>query len=383
MSQPLRVAILTHSVNARGGVVHALELADALSRLGHHAVVHAPDPTGQGFFRTISAATVSIAARPAPRDIAGMVAARIADYIAHFETAAHRSFDVFHAQDSISGNALATLKQRGLIEGFVRTVHHIDDFDDRRLSDLQHRSIAAADRLITVSEFWRTRIEQKFGQAPVVVGNGVDIDRFTPERAPADTGLRARLGIGPALLCVGGVEERKNTLRIFEAFRRLRTQHPTAQLIIAGGATLLDHDRYRRAFWQQLEQADLPPEAVIMAGVLRDDEMPSLYRICDALIFASVREGFGLAVLEALASGCPVVASQIAPFTEYLSDRDVVWCDPLDAGSILSAMRSVLAAPTRDRLSSNGPLLARRHSWASVAERHLPVYRAMQEVQVA
>ncbi len=50
-SSRLRIAILTHSTNARGGVVHGLELADALTRLGHTAVVHAPDPSGKGFFR--------------------------------------------------------------------------------------------------------------------------------------------------------------------------------------------------------------------------------------------------------------------------------------------------------------------------------------------
>ena len=56
----LRVAILTHSTNPRGGVVHGLELGDALCRLGHQVVVHAPDATGAGFFRDTLCGTTGV-----------------------------------------------------------------------------------------------------------------------------------------------------------------------------------------------------------------------------------------------------------------------------------------------------------------------------------
>ena len=68
--------------------------------------------------------------------------------------------------------------------------------------------------------------------------------------------------------------------------------------------------------------------AVVCLGPVPDADMPALYRLADALVFPSVKEGFGLVVLEAMASGMPVVTSRIAPFTEYLDDDDVVWCDP-------------------------------------------------------
>src|SRR3984957_9390055 len=97
--RPLRIAILTHSTNPRGGVVHALELGDALTRLGCEAVVHAPDAKGEGFFRAPLCGTASVPATPAGADTTGMVEARIADYLAYFEDPAHRRFDVFHAGD--------------------------------------------------------------------------------------------------------------------------------------------------------------------------------------------------------------------------------------------------------------------------------------------
>ena len=70
--------------------------------------------------------------------------------------------------------------------------------------------------------------------------------------------------------------------------------------------------------------------------------MPALYRAADALVFPSVKEGFGLVVLEAMASGIPVVTSRIAPFTEYLGDDDVFWCEPDDVESIAAAMTASL-----------------------------------------
>src|SRR5258708_19735033 len=130
MAGRLRIAILTHSTNPRGGVVHALELGDALCRLGHDATVHAPDAGSRGFFRNALARTVCVAASPVGRSVATMVETRIADYLRHSERAAHRGFDVWHAQDGISANPLPTLKQPALIAAFAPTLHPVADFPD-------------------------------------------------------------------------------------------------------------------------------------------------------------------------------------------------------------------------------------------------------------
>jgi glycosyltransferase-like protein len=384
-SGPLRIAILAHSTNPRGGVVHALELADSLTRLGHEAIAHAPDSSGSGFFRAPLSPAVMVMASPVGPGVASMVETRIADYVRHFKSSANRRFDVFHAQDAISGNALASLKQHGLIHGFARTVHHIDRFDDSRLSDWQLRSILSADELFVVSDVWRERIRSDYQRRATVVGNGVDTIRFTNTASVLDTELRSkyRLNGNPILLSVGGVEERKNSVRILEAFQQLLTIHPDAQLVIAGGASLLDHAHYRRQFEHLIAGNHALERSVIRLGALADQEMPSLYRLADALVFPSVKEGFGLVVLEAMASGIPVVTSRIAPFTEYLHDSDVVWCDPLSTASIANAMATVLTEPLRSRLSQRGALLARQHDWSNTARAHLPAYRTLMELQHA
>ncbi|MFC7051135.1 MSMEG_0565 family glycosyltransferase [Hansschlegelia quercus] len=378
----MRVALLCHSVNPRGGVVHALELAAALAELGHDPVVHAPDPEGAGFFRQTAFQTVSVKAAAVEGDTTALVTSRVADYVRHFEAPAARRFDVFHAQDGISGNALATLKTEGAISRFARTVHHLDDFADLRLAALQDRSVTTSDARFVVSRLWREQLRARFGLGATLVGNGIDLARFRAEPDGREPLLRARLGlgVGPIVLAVGGVEARKNTMALLEAFQQFRKLHERAQLVVAGGASVLDHDAYRAAFGAAFVASGLPAEALVLTGPLPDADMPALYRLADMLAFPSIKEGFGLVVLEAMATGLPVVASRIAPFTEYLGERDVVWCDPKSPRSIADAMMIALSEPVRSRLSERGPVVAARHGWAEAARAHLDVYARLAEV---
>jgi glycosyltransferase-like protein len=380
--RPLRVAILAHSTNPRGGVVHALELGDALTRLGHQATVFAPDTTGAGFFRDTLCQTKSVPAAAVGRDVGTLVETRVGEYVRYFEPPERRGFDVWHAQDGISGNALATLKERGLIAGFARTVHHVDRFEDQRVAAWQRRSIEAADHLFVVGRLWRDLLAREFSRDAVHVGNGIDTARFSPEPDATDAELRARLNLpsdAPIFLAIGGVEERKNTVRLFQAFVALHAQLPSSRLVIAGGASLLDHDAYQAQFAGMLAHGGAAARAVVRTGTLRQKLMPALYRAATALVFPSVKEGFGLVILEALASGVPVVTSRIAPFTEFLGDDDALWCDPRDTASIAAAMTDALDGARRARLIPCGLAIAARHDWTNTAHAHLETYQKLRE----
>lgn len=377
----LRIAILAHSTIPRGSVVHALALGEALEDLGHQAVIHAPGANGTGFFRPSRCRAVTVPASPAAASTTEMVETRIAEYLRYFDLAENRRFDVWHAQDGISGNVLATLKERGLLHSFARTVHHVDLFRDPRLLALQARSILAADQLFAVSGLWRDTIARDFGRSSTVIGNGVDMDQFSPAKDEVD----ARLGKllpreKPLFLAIGGIEERKNSIRILEAFVRIRRLLPNARLVIAGGASLLDHASYQERFRRALAQSGLPGPAVTILGPVLQEWMPALYRSADAFVFPSLKEGFGLVVLEAMASGVPVVTSHMAPFTEYLERHDVLWCDPSDAGSIEQAMITALEPGRRRTLIERGMKTAARHGWLETARRHVPVYVMLQEL---
>jgi glycosyltransferase-like protein len=362
MRRPLRIAMLAHSTNPRGGVVHALALSEALTGLGHDVVLHAPDAKRQGFFRAARCEMRPFPVAPAAKDMHAMIEQRVADYVEHFSKSHNRGFDVYHAQDGISGNALATLKAQGLITGYVRTVHHIDAFVDPRIARLQTRSIREADAWMVVSSLWRDRLRDDFGVDATVCGNGVDRIRFHPNLDGRELELRLSLGLspGPIFLAIGGVEERKNTLRILEAFAQLVAIRPDAELVVAGGASLLDHSDYQQAFAARLAQMGPAAASVHRPGVIEDADMPRLYRLATALVFASLNEGFGLCVLEAMASGVPAIASAIEPFLSYLKPDEAIWCDPMSPATIANAMALALSEESARPFQRRGPSVAAR-----------------------
>jgi glycosyltransferase-like protein len=378
----MRIALLTHSTNPRGGVAHALAVGEALNRLGHEAVVHAPAGPGAGFYRTAGCETLAVPATHVTGGFAAFVKARIADYVRHFENPAARRFDVFHAGDGISANALATLRDRRLIPGFAYTVHHLDSFSNAEVDALQERALRSADIHLTVSRTWQDKLASEHNISAAMVGNGVDRSVFRPGRDSREASLRERLGLGsgPVFLAVGGVEARKNTVAILKAFAQILPLHPDAWLVVSGGASLLDHGAYRASFEAALGTLGAARSRVVLSGPVGQDDMPTLYRIAEVLVFPSLLEGFGLVALEAIACGTPVVVSALPPFTEHLGEGDVLWCDPKRSSTIADAMALALRPPVRARLAARAEAVLGRHDWTRVAARHLPVYERLREV---
>jgi glycosyltransferase-like protein len=391
----VRIAILARSTQPRGGVVHALSLGEALCDLGHEAVVHAPDPTGRGFFREARCPVVSVAAKPARHatvpaadaqnpsaqtSAAAALRAGVAAHLAHFSTPAACDFDVFHAHCTVGGNALATLTHRRLIPGFVRTVHRVDDDLDPDLDPWRERGVVAAARVLCASRAGAAALAAEHGIRAEAVGGGVDAAAYAPEPGPGDAGLRRRLGLGggPVLLALGGLDPRRNALATIGAFARLRAERPSAQLVLAGEAP--GFSGYAARCRAALEREGLgmgPGGPVVRAGAVAQADMPGLYRLADALVSPSLADGYGLCALEALACGTPAIVSARAPFTEYLRPGDALLVDPEDPEALAAAMRASLEPGTRARLSAAGRAVARAHGWDACARRHLPAYAAL------
>ncbi len=377
MSGP-RIGIFAHSTNPRGGVVHAMQLAEALCDAGEHATLLAPAPPGGRFFRPTRCPTVlipSIRGCPteAPRDVERLVATRRSEIAAFLRSAAAPRLDVAHAQDSISALALCDLVQEGRLAGFVRTVHHLDSFENPRLAAWQDEAVRGAARLCCVSALCRAEIEQRFGRSPAWVGNGVDTTRFSPgDGVPSDAMPPEGGGM---ILAVGGIEARKNTLGTLRGFLELMRppDPPDLRLVIAGGATLLDHAGYRATFERELA-ASGQAGRVVIAGVVEDARMPALYRAAAMLCLPSLHEGFGLCVVEALASGIPAIVSRGAPFDEYLQPGDAIRIDPADPLSIAGGMLQALHPEQIRRARIVGPSRARGFGWERVAARHRLLY---------
>lgn len=385
MPEPLRIALLMHSVLPRGGVVHTLELADALQTRGHDVTVFAPIEPGQQPFRMPSC-DLQLLPLPTPTGpLVEQVRQRIAGLaLALAPLLAGGRHDLLHAQDSLNGNALAVLQEAGTdLPPWLRTVHHLDDFNDAELRAWQERGWQSADAIGCVSAGWCDQFADAHGRHAERLHNGVDLSRFAPTPGPDDARLLAGLGLardGDRRLClaIGGVEHRKNSVRLLEAFAGLRCGDPAwsdAQLLVAGGASLLDHRAEHRrwdAALAELGWREGPTQPVWRCGPLPDALLPPLLRRADLLAQPSLLEGFGLVALEALACGTPVCVSRRAPFTEHLAGcAAVAWCDPEDVASIARGLQEAATLPR----PTAPPAVCMAHSWARSAAGHEAWYR--------
>jgi glycosyltransferase-like protein len=375
----LRIALFTHSVNPRGGVVHTLELGRALHEAGHDVTIFAPSVDGAPMFRASRCRVVLAPVAAHGNDTVTMVRNRIDVLKTALLEQSGSGFDILHAQDSISGNALAELREARAIRGFVRTVHHLDVFEDARLNGWQQRAYADAGAVFCVSETWTRKMRDDFGIEASTVSNGVDLERFRGSDAMGDAAICARLGVegNPVVLAVGGIEARKNTLQMLEAFALLKQSHADAKLVIAGGASLLDHDAYTRRFIARAAGLDLrigAHESIVVTGPLDDNDIPALMRRADVVSMVSVCEGFGLVTLEALAAGTPIVVSKIDPFTSYLNEHVCCWAQPDDAASIAHALRRASDGESGIDFEHAVPHLLQRFSWRDSACRHIALY---------
>ncbi|NJM99100.1 MAG: MSMEG_0565 family glycosyltransferase [Phormidesmis sp. RL_2_1] len=374
----LRIALLTYSTKPRGSVVHTLELAHALYQLGHQPCVFALDKDGQGFHRQVPFSTCAVPAQSCNSNIDSLIKQRIGEFVQFFSQRFEQHsapYQVYHAQDCLSANALALLREQGKIAHFVRTVHHIESFRSPYLQDCQEKSIYQPDRCLCVSDVWQQVLKTDYGIEAHRVINGVS-DRFSAQPDGSETRVANAYGISgrPIYLTVGGIEPRKNSIRLLQAFAEVRQQQPAAQLVIAGGATLFDYQDYREQFMAVANAHGLK-DALILPGVVPDEWLPGLYRLADAFVLPSVKEGWGLVVLEALASGVPVLTANQPPFTEFLSQKEACLVEVTDVGAIAAGMLSI-SQPNLPMLES-GQAIAQRYSWQDCAKMHLELYQQL------
>ncbi|HUG88118.1 MAG TPA: MSMEG_0565 family glycosyltransferase [Actinomycetota bacterium] len=386
-----RIAMLTYSSKPRGGVVHALHLAEALHAQGADVHLFALGNPREGFYRP---AAVPHTLFPAPGS-EGTLEERVFAAVDALATGLAREaggFDLLHAQDCIAARAVLDLRDRAPLGPLIRTVHHIDDFTTPALVECQHRSVVEPDRVLVVSEFWRRALAEEHGIEASVVPNGVDVARFAARPDPDEAReLRARAGAERRFLflTVGGIEPRKGTMELIEALAALRKKDPPGPVVaVVGGHSFQDHTPYRERVLARMEELRLElGRDLVLLGTVPDDELVSWYRAADAFVFPSAKEGFGLVVLEALASSLPVVATDIPVFGEYLTHgADALLARAGDAASLAAEMRRVMREPDlRGRLADAGPSLAARYSWEASASRHREVYaevlRAAEPVQ--
>jgi glycosyltransferase involved in cell wall biosynthesis len=171
---------------------------------------------------------------------------------------------------------------------------------------------------------------------------------------------------------VGGIEPRKGSVTLVEAFAGLRDKCPARDplLVIAGGSTLFDYRHELDRFAARALQLGVS-QHVRVTGPLEPEELERLYRAADVFAFPSVKEGFGLAALEALACELPVVASDLEAFRVFLDDRCARMVPVGDAAALGAALLGVARG---ERPRARGRAVARAWSWDAAAAAHERAY---------
>ncbi|HYY45047.1 MAG TPA: glycosyltransferase, partial [Actinomycetota bacterium] len=270
----------------------------------------------------------------------------------------------------------------------VRTVHHVDDFTTPALIECQNRSIVAPHYVLVPSEYWRRRLRDDFGVDAQVIHNGVNIDDYRLGRGVSTKKLRQQIGAEKRFLflSVGGIEPRKGSMELIEAIGILKSRKVATKVAVVGGHSFQDHKVYRDRVLRRAEELHLEEDGhLVVLGTVSQEELVGWYRAANAFVFPSVKEGWGLSVLEALAVGLPVVATDIPVFREYLEDEKTALLfrkgDPMALAATMH--RIATDANLRDRLSKVGPKVASRYTWESCAEQHRAIYRRLLGERVA
>nr|WP_195905822.1 MSMEG_0565 family glycosyltransferase [Parafrankia discariae] len=384
---PLSVALLTYSTRPRGGVVATLALAEALARAGHRVSLWTLARGGDaGFFRPVDPA-VEVVAVPFPEIAGEAVGARVLRSITVLREAFEAfpgGYDIVHAQDCITANAVADC---------MRTVHHLDAFTTPELVACHERALRRPYAHVCVSAAVAAELADGWGITATVIPNGVDAARFSAAAGPEDPARTARerwrARLGRYVLAVGGIEPRKGTADLVEAFALLRERATPVSLVLAGGETLFDYRGYRERVLARAARLGVEP---VILGPVAHEELPALVAAADVFAFPSVKEGFGLAALEALAAGVPVVTRDLPVLREVLAAAgDAVRFAATPAG-LAAALEAYLdsaeqggsteqghraEAPARPAGRAAGQAVASGYSWSAAADRHVARYREL------
>ena len=216
-------------------------------------------------------------------------------------------------------------------------------------------------RILTNSRFTAGEIQRCTGvplERITVIPLGVDLQRFQPAALPALTHQNS-----PYLLHVGQAYPHKNLARLIQAFAVVAASEPDLQLVLAGKPHPSESPRlqalvHERGLGQRVQFCPYVPS----------EELPELMAGALAFVYPSLWEGFGLPVLEAMASGTPVLTS-LGSGTEEAAGDAALLVDPWDPGALAAALRDLITQPRlRDDLRQRGLERVRTYSWERTAQ---------------
>ena len=358
-----------------GGVTdHVRHLARQLRRLDHAVRIFAPSSRADvdfdtaEFYRIGSPISVPVNDSVARITLSFHLADRVAEIIER------ERFDVLHFHEPLMPALPITMLRMsqaanvGTFHAFAKS--NIGYFYGR---PLLKPYLAHLHRGIAVSEPAKAFVNRYFPGFPLkVIPNGIDVSVFHPGHAPIRHLRDERVNI----LFVGRSEKRKGLGYLLRGYEFMKQRVPNTRLIVVGDGPL------RSSVESYISRHRVPD--VVMAGYVPDTVLPRYY--CSADIFcapATGAESFGIVLLEAMATGLPVVATEIDGYMSVLEPgRDSLTVQP-KSWSELGAALVILArdAQLRTRMGAYGLEKARRYAWDEVASQVLEVYGEARQIR--
>ena len=230
-----------------------------------------------------------------------------------------------------------------------------------------------AKKIIAVSENTKADIVNYLGikkDKVVVIYNGVseifkkEVSQEECEKLRDKLNLHARY-----ILNVSNMKTHKNIETLIKAYSKLRKQGIEQKLLLVGGKK--DRIRELQVYAEQFNVA----EYVIFLQNIDFEDLPSIYQICDVFVFPSFYEGFGLPLVEAMASRVPVVTSDVSSMPEVVGNAGIT-IEPKDADSLAEAIEKVISdSNLRNNMVREGTKQVEKFNWQDTARKTLDVYK--------
>jgi glycosyltransferase involved in cell wall biosynthesis len=171
------------------------------------------------------------------------------------------------------------------------------------------------------------------------------------------------------ILFVGHIEPRKNLARLVSAYSKLRSHNVIDHKLVILGRPFFEFDSFLNSLNASPYVSD-----ILLTGYVPDDDMPAVYTLADVLAFPSLHEGFGIPVLEAMATGTPVVTSDVSALPEVAGNAALL-VDPYSVESIANGIASVLNdSNLRNELIQRGLARIKHFSAERVASIQIQTY---------
>ncbi|HLG95759.1 MAG TPA: glycosyltransferase family 1 protein [Bryobacteraceae bacterium] len=257
---------------------------------------------------------------------------------------------------------------------FLEHPEYFTRFRALQLRCTVRRTVKMAARVLTVTEFSKRSIQAAYGvpeEKITVLPNGVSADFRPIAREVAQRLVRSSQGLdAPFILTVGDLQPRKNHLGLIRAFEQMISAHPQLphHLVVVG------KDTWHSAAVRSAAQKSTVASRIHFTGFVPDQQLRHLYAACDLFVYPSFYEGFGLPILESMASGRAVACSNTSGMPE-VADSAALLFDPHSVPDMVLAMRDLLLNPElRLRMERLGIQRAAMFNWERTAAKTLDLY---------